>query len=399
MFFELLAFALLGVLIGIITGLTPGIHVNTVAFAIMPFAFTFNPYYIVVIIISVAATHTIFDFIPSILLGAPEADTALSTLPGHRLLLDGKGYEAICLTAAGSVGSMILSVFLLPLLLLAIPAVYSSISGHIHFILLFLSLLMIFTEHGIRMAHASGIFVLSGLLGMFTLNSFLIQHDSILFPIFSGLFGISNMLLSLHRKSSIPKQESAGINIKNSALIAGTAKGFSSGLLLGILPGLGAAQATVLSNFMTKKGNDREFLISMGAVNTAVSIFSLLSLYTIDKARSGASVAIQNIMDFGYGELLLTISIGFLSISLSAAILFVFLERMLGILTAVNYTRLTAAVITFITILTFVFTGFAGLLILATSTSIGLLAPLYRVKRSINMGVLMLPLIIFYASL
>lgn len=399
MLLELIIITLFGVLLGIVTGLTPGIHVNTVAVILMPLAFATSPHYVAAIIISVAITHTIFDFIPSILLGAPEADTALSVLPGHRMLLEGKGYEAVYLTAVGSIGSMLLSLFLFPLLLIAIPSIYSSISGHIHFILLFLSSLMILTEKGKAKLYALAIFLLSGMLGILTLDSFMVPQETVLFPIFSGLFGASSMLLSLQRKSTIPEQKKTPVPIKTSVAVSGSAKGFFSGLILGILPGLGAAQATVLSHFLTKKGNDREFLISMGAVSTSVTLFSLLSLYTINKARSGAAVAIQNIMDFGYGELLLTVSVSLVSLGLSAIILLAFLGKLINALSSINYSKLTKLVLAFLIFLVLLFTGLPGLLIMATSTSIGLLAPLHGVKRSINMGVLMLPLMIFYAGL
>jgi len=42
---------------------------------------------------------------PSIFLGAPEADTALAVLPGHALLMEGRGEEAVRLSAIGSARS------------------------------------------------------------------------------------------------------------------------------------------------------------------------------------------------------------------------------------------------------------------------------------------------------
>jgi len=42
----------------------------------------FAPFYIAVIILSNSIAHTFLDIIPSIFLGAPEADTALAGAPG-----------------------------------------------------------------------------------------------------------------------------------------------------------------------------------------------------------------------------------------------------------------------------------------------------------------------------
>jgi len=80
----------LGVAIGILAGRTPGIHVNTTIPLLLSLSFFFpSPYYLAVLIVSVAVTEIFIDYIPSIFLGAHDADTALSVLPGHRLLLEG----------------------------------------------------------------------------------------------------------------------------------------------------------------------------------------------------------------------------------------------------------------------------------------------------------------------
>ena len=94
---------IIGFLLGIISGLTPGIHVNNFALilvAISPFlsGIGFASFYIAVIILSNSIAHTFLDIIPSVFLGAPEADTALAVLPGHALLMEGRGAEAIRLS-------------------------------------------------------------------------------------------------------------------------------------------------------------------------------------------------------------------------------------------------------------------------------------------------------------
>ena len=99
MFLEILLALILGIGFGIITGLIPGIHVNLIAILLislsaylLEFVSVFS---VAIFIFSMALTHTFLDMIPSIFLGAPNEDTALAVLPGHRMLLDGIGYEAI----------------------------------------------------------------------------------------------------------------------------------------------------------------------------------------------------------------------------------------------------------------------------------------------------------------
>jgi putative membrane protein len=96
MILESFLLVFVGMGIGVFAGLTPGIHVNTTIPIIMSLSFLLpSPYYLAVLVVSVAVTEMFIDYIPSIFLGAPEADTSLSVLPGHRLLLEGRGYEAI----------------------------------------------------------------------------------------------------------------------------------------------------------------------------------------------------------------------------------------------------------------------------------------------------------------
>jgi len=85
--FDLLIACLFGVVCGAITGIIPGLHVNTVGafiFASSPFLLnSFSPEYLGVFLISMSISHSMIDFIPSMFLGVPEEGTVLSILPGH----------------------------------------------------------------------------------------------------------------------------------------------------------------------------------------------------------------------------------------------------------------------------------------------------------------------------
>ena len=95
-----------------------GIHINLVAlllFISSGFLLQFTTAEVLVVfIISMAITHIFLDFIPSIFLGAPEESTALSVLPGHSMLLEGKGYEAVRLTTFGSYAGLIIMIIITP---------------------------------------------------------------------------------------------------------------------------------------------------------------------------------------------------------------------------------------------------------------------------------------------
>ena len=107
--------SLVGVAIGIIAGIVPSLHINTLLPTLILLSTYFNlkPEVAGILITSIAISEVFVNFISSIFLGAPEDDTSLSVLPGHRLLLQGRGYEAVKLTVIGGIGSLLLSLILI----------------------------------------------------------------------------------------------------------------------------------------------------------------------------------------------------------------------------------------------------------------------------------------------
>ncbi|MBT4175205.1 hypothetical protein HOE07_06010, partial [archaeon] len=148
MLFEIILAAFCGIGLGIVTGLIPGVHINLVAvllFALAGLGYV-NPFMICITIICTAVTHTFLDTIPSVFLGCPEADNCLSVLPGHRLLLEGRGYMAVMLTVIGPLGGLIASVTLVPVLLQIVSVIYEFLKDYIGYILLVISLCLIYRE-------------------------------------------------------------------------------------------------------------------------------------------------------------------------------------------------------------------------------------------------------------
>jgi len=193
---ELLLALLLGILAGVITGLTPGLHINLVAVILLSSsAFLlrfFSPLVLAGFIIAMSITHTFTDFIASIYLGAPDDDTALAVLPGHVLLLEGKGYEAVKLTVVGSLLCLLGTVALVPFLIVAVPFIFEALRPYIGYLLIGIASFMILHEKNLSGKFwALMVFLLSGVLGLLTFS--LPQIKDPLFPLFSGLFGISTM--------------------------------------------------------------------------------------------------------------------------------------------------------------------------------------------------------------
>lgn len=151
MLIELIIALVVGILAGTLTGLFPGIHINLVAAGLLALLagayFDFlAPLVLVVFVVAMAVTHTFIDFIPSIFLGAPEEDSFLAVLPGHQLLREGKGFEASVLTLYGSLTALPIVLVFSLLFVYFLPFVFGVVSRVIPYILIFVSLYLIFRE-------------------------------------------------------------------------------------------------------------------------------------------------------------------------------------------------------------------------------------------------------------
>ncbi len=392
MLIEILISTLIGILAGTFTGLTPGIHINLVGAVLVSLSATFFsgviPLYLTVFIVSMAISHTFIDFIPSIFLGCPDTETQLSVLPGHELLKEGKGYEAIMLTAYGGLIAIIIFIFISFPSSFIISKLYNSIHSIMFWILLGASSILIFTEK--KRATSFFVFVISGFLGLCALN---IDIKEPLLPLLTGLFGSSLLVISIKNKIEIPKQELISQKYKSVKPFIGA---LLASPLCGFLPGLGSGQAAILGNTIAKT-DKKGFLVLIGATNILVMGLSFVSLYAISKTRTGAAVAIQEIIGNLSWKFLLLI----LFVVLFSGIISFFLTKTLAKflsskINRINYSVLSTITLTFLAIIVFVFSGFSGLLVLISSTLVGIYCNSLGVKKTHMMGCLLIPTMIYY---
>ena len=391
-FFEILLATLLGISLGIVTGLIPGIHVNLISVLLLSLSVYLldlvAPLIVCVIIISMAITHSFLDTIPSVFLGAPDPDTALSILPGHRLLLEGKGYEAVILTVIGSLGGLIVSLMFIPLLLKIVEIIYPVIKAYIGYFLILVSGFLILKDK--KKLWALTLFLLSGALGFAVLN---LPLEEGLFPLFSGLFGISMLLVSLKDKVQIPKQEFNDVESSGKGKAIGSA--FVTGWICSFMPGMGPAQAAIIGSQFVNL-TERGFLILVGGLSTVNMVLSLVTFYVLDKARNGAVVVVSKIIDVSFNDLLVFLSVA-LIVGGIATILACKLSKIFSkILEKVDYKKLCIGIIIMICVLVFVLTGFLGSLVLIVSTAVGLIPNLKNIGRNHMMGCLLIPVILFF---
>ncbi len=495
------------------------------------------------LVIGNAITHTFLDFIPSVFLGAPDDDTALSVLPGHRMVLAGRGYEAVKCSVIGSFGAVLCALALLiPMRLIVGSPIhaYDAVAKWMHLFLLAVSVFVIMTErsrygdefarpgnfemkghcimgarepahvlhshqtavrleeiasdvqgtvavgarvinrfndagamfyllasgektillevlgepklepevgddivavgvirpvvswrdHAAKRAMALGVFLLSGLLGCALLvfpgtasrNLFLVNFQSIeqgtvlLFPLFTGLFGISTLLLSLKDSPRIPVQKTDKVKVK--LPLSRQLKSIASGSIASMaswFPGISSAISTIISVFLTRSGDSDpeekesetlEFIVSVSAVNTSVALFNLMALFVILKARSGAMKSVETLIS---SELAAWEPLGAVPLAMSALLFSALLAAIVSVpltlffgkifarhCSRINYSFMVKSVIFLLLVMVILFAGVLGLVILLVATCVGMIPPLIGVKRVHLMGCLIVPVIIFF---
>ncbi|PIN90331.1 hypothetical protein COU57_03830 [Candidatus Pacearchaeota archaeon CG10_big_fil_rev_8_21_14_0_10_32_14] len=395
MIIESILALLSGIMFGIFTGLMPGIHINLVSTILVSLSsgalISILPIYLLVFIVSMAISHSFLDFIPSIYLGASDdAEVGLAVLPGHDLLKEGRGHEAVMLSSYGSFyGIIILAILFIPLSWV-IPKIYPFLVDYMAFILILFSSFLIFIEKN-KIA-ALFVFIFTGGLGYFVLN---LGMKEPLLPLLSGLFGTSMIIISIKTKTKIPPQliSKEKIDVPKKSPIIGS---LIASPLCGFLPGLGGGQAASLASTFTKK-DKKSFIVLTGITNSLVMGLSFVSLYSIDKARTGAAVSIQEI----FGSISFNILSLIIIVSIIGGIISFYLTRYISIFFAKNinkidYTKLSLIVLIVVTLMVYIFSGLTGLFVLILSTLTGIYCSRFSVRRTQYMGCLLLPTIIYY---
>ncbi|MFV9676174.1 MAG: tripartite tricarboxylate transporter permease [Methanosarcinales archaeon] len=421
----LIAFSLFGVLLGTFTGLVPGIHPNNVALiflAVSPmiisrlyFLNALVPFETILIlvaatILAASVAHTFLSFIPAAFIGAPEGDTALCVLPAHRLLLEGRAYEATVISAIGSFGAVIYSfVFFMPFyFIFAGPLhLYEVIQDYLLYILIGISALLILTESFSERLEAyqavflsSFVFILSGVFGYIVLN--MPVSTSMLFPALTGLFGLSTLLYSLFYTPEIPEQTIEEPVTGKSDIVKSVLSGSTCGALVSFLPGVTSAHATVMAMLARRNREPEQVIMTLSGVNTSNVIFCMATLFLILRARSGATMAINRILPVQqWSEVVPPLALIYLLIAvLIAASVSFFATKYMGmqfsrLFVKIPYRKMLSGIVIFLAVFVFILNDAIGLLVLAVGTCIGLIPIYFGVRRSNCMGVLLVPIIVW----
>ena len=428
--------ALMGALAGVVTGLIPGIHVNTItalllgsSAALASFGFGYSA--LLSFTCALAISHTFFDVIPGLFLGVP-GDEVYSQLPGHRLVKDGEGHAAIRLSVVGSaMGLMLgLTVMLVGSLAAQIGKLEGLLRPAMFFVLAGVSVVLILTDRPRTWSLFT--FLASGFLGVAVFGAPLVAGGfdapvNGLFPALAGLFGIAGLLFAI---GTAGPQARVPASIGKKLGLGWPRIGFSggiggvSGLLVGLLPGLGAANAATLlllieDCFPSRKrraartkrtpkaksrrddsADARSYLVTTSSLNTSEALFAIAALYVIERSRSGASIAVEQIL--GGDVLQSDVTAMAIAMVIAGIVAVVVMLRggagFAGMFDHVDESGINWAVIAFLALLTFMLLGLGGLTILVAATVVGLVPLLSGVRRAHLMGFFLVPAMMFFSG-
>jgi len=285
-----------------------------------------------------------------------------------------------------------------------------------------------------RMAWALALFSMSGALGLVLLDAPGLANMNFIptaklglspwgwqfVPLFTGLFGLPTLLISLSSKPMIPPQlRDVSERISRKRKARGLLFGTVTGALFGWFPGMTSAEGALLASQAsadTKTGEDEEdggaateeFMVSVSAINTAHAVANFVALFVILKTRSGSAKAAQDILGDGLvpwtatwpppGQLAMM-----LAAVLVSSVLAYFMTMRLGRFFADNFHRipyrcLIGSVCLLLVVLVLIFSGPLGLVIMAIATFLGLIPPTVGVRRVHLVGCLIMPIFASWAA-
>jgi putative membrane protein len=389
---------IIGLCVGTITGLLPGLHVNTIVSIILAssvfFLEAFSVMHISIFIISMAITHSITEFIPTALLGIPDSSTVVSHIPAHKLFSEGKAILAITTSAFSSMIAGIMTIALFPFSAGIIMLFDSWIK--VESVVVMLSFLVILplllTKNRL---YTAIVIILASSLGIISLDY------SFLLPLLSGLFGLPVLISSLKGNSSSSSQETSfPKKVITSGLVGRLLIALGIGALFSYLPGAGSSAASLLAItiFPAMVKSPLEIIAVTSALSTVNYVFSLYTYAYADRARNGAIVGIRELQGPITNDMLLIFLVVAIITMMLALVSTLAISRIaikkMSALDSLTYKRISLGMIIMTLLVILFINGPLGLLFSLLCTMVGLIAINKSVQKVSMLSSLMVPTIL-----
>jgi putative tricarboxylic transport membrane protein len=310
-------YCLIGVFIGTIVGVLPGLGVMNAVAILIPMTFGMNPTTAMIMLAGIYYGAMYGGSTTSILINTPgEAPAIMTTLDGYQMALQGRAGPALGIAAFGSFIAGTFATIMLMVLAKPLVKVALSFGPTEYFSMLLLALCTLgglmgeSVIKGLLMA-AFGIFL--GTIGIdpvsgaerFTFGIPELMDGIGFLPVAIGLFAIAEVLLTAEMEMMRPVVEKIkGLlpsrkDWKDSSYPI--ARGTVIGFLIGCMPGGGATLASVVSYLIEKKVSKHPEKFGKGAIegvagpetaNNAASGGAMVPLLTLGIPSTGVSAVL-----------------------------------------------------------------------------------------------------------
>ena len=387
-----------GVALGTASGLLPGLHTNNMAFLLAGVASSVPgpPLYVAMAMLAAGVVHTFLDVVPSLALGVPDASMAAVALPGHRLVLEGRGREALRLSALGSGAAVVLAVPLAVPVTRLMVAAWPTLRANLPALIAGVAALLVVTEGTPASMVGAGVsLVASGLLGVAALDlspAAPLSAGGMLAPLFAGLFG-APVLVDAVGGGGIPPQDDPAIAISRPEVAGLAGLGTVAGAIVGYVPAISSAiAATAALLAVPGRYGARGFVVATSGVNTSNAIFALFALVALGSPRTGVLVAVDAVgSPLSLPHLLVAVGVA----AATGFVLVVALgDRYLAVVGRLDATKLSVSILAGLAVLSFLFAGGVGVVAYLAAAVVGLVPARFRARRATLMGVLFGPLLV-----
>ncbi len=391
------AYAVVGVCLGTASGLTPGVHANAFALLLAAGAGALPGPALAVgaAMLAAGVVHTFLDVVPALALGVPDPSMAASALPGHRLVLAGRGREALRLSALGSAAGALAALPLAVPLTRAAGTLAPVVDRHLPLVLGGVACYLVATESSLRGALGGVLaFGLSAALGGVALGldpTAPLPVGSVLAPLFAGLFGAPVLLDAARGSGDLPAQDDARLSLPRSALGVTAGAGALVGALVAYLPGVSAGVAATLALPAAPAAHRaRGFVVAQSGANTATATFALFAFSGLGETRTGVTVALDTAgVPPALGTLVPVVA---LAAAAGAVLVVTVGDRYLRVVGRVDGAALAAGVLVGLAVLAGLFAGATGVAVYVVAGAVGLVPVRLGARRVHLMGALLGPL-------
>ncbi|MDQ7779606.1 MAG: tripartite tricarboxylate transporter permease [Planctomycetota bacterium] len=280
----------IGLGIGSVFSLLPGLHVYNIAGLILLYSLA-HPGAIAEqalpgLMLGMVVGYAFVSNIPSLFLGAPDESAIFVVLPGQKYMMSGRGYEAAMLMGVGSLLALVALMLATPFLVGVLPDVKTVLRPHMFWILAAVLLFLVMSEWpkgtdrektgigrwlgGWRNVGAGLLtMAVSGFLGIVLMNSAILPSEAGFqgfMPVFIGLFAIPMVLTNIISNAPVPKQHfSTGVDLTWGTMLRGAGGGVLGGLFAATFPVVTGGIGGLLAGHATAQRDDRSFVVSQGA--------------------------------------------------------------------------------------------------------------------------------------